>query len=386
VRGWFGLADREGALRNSRRRVCSPDPLRLIAPPDNRAPPPPGNPRKPPNSTPVFTNLHACQTGHSKTGRLLTEPFFCGHSAIDKTRPRLFQYVMQSMTGFGRGTHSTPDWLANVEAASINRKQLEIVANLPRPLQSLETRVRQAALPHLSRGRVQISVSLERPDGAGAGRFRIDAALAKSFEAAFSELSEILDRPLKAAPSDFLRQPGIIDAGETENIDPDGAWEAIAPALGQALANLNAMRASEGQHLQEDFLGRLDQLAVFTRTIALQAPNRPERQRALLLKRLTDLGLPLEMDDERLVRELALFADRCDISEELTRLDSHFVKFREYIHSSEPAGRSLDFLCQELFREFNTIGSKANDALIAQTVVEAKTELEKLREQIQNIE
>ncbi len=290
------------------------------------------------------------------------------------------------MTGFGRGTHSTPDWLANVEAASINRKQLEIVANLPRPLQSLEAKVRQAVLPNISRGRIQISITLERPDGATAGPFRINAALAKSFEAAFTELSELLNRPLLPAPSDFLRQPGIIEVGDSEDIDPEAAWAAISPALEQAVSNLNAMRSSEGNHLQEDFLLRLDHLETFTKTISEHAPGRPERQRTLLLKRLAEQGIPLDINDERLVRELALFADRCDISEELTRLDSHFVKCRDYIHSSEPAGRPLDFLCQELFREFNTIGSKANDAAIAQTVVEAKTELEKLREQIQNIE
>ncbi len=241
-------------------------------------------------------------------------------------------------------------------------------------------------LPKISRGRIQVSISLEKPDGAAAGRFRIDASLAKSFEAAFTELSELLNRPLLAAPADFLRLPGIIEAGDTEDFDPEAAWKVILPALEQAVSSLNGMRASEGKHLQEDFLLRLDLLQDFTQTIARHAPGRPERQRSLLLKRLADQGIPLNMDDERLVRELALFADRCDISEELTRLDSHFTKFREYIHSSEPAGRPLDFLCQELFREFNTIGSKANDAAIAQTVVEAKTELEKLREQIQNIE
>jgi uncharacterized protein (TIGR00255 family) len=293
---------------------------------------------------------------------------------------------MQSMTGFGRGTHSTDDWTASVEAASINRKQAEIVVNLPRPLQSLESKVRQATLPHISRGRVQLAIKLEKPEGTASDQIRINPALARSFESAFSELSLIIGRTLLPTPADFLRQPGIMDIGDTEEIDPEAAWIAIAPALEQAIANLNAMRASEGKHLQEDFLTRLGQLMAFTQAIADHAPSRPERQRELLLKRLSDMGLPLEMDDERLVREVALFADRCDISEEVTRLHSHFAKFHEYLHSGEPVGRSLDFLCQELFREFNTIGSKANDALVAQTVVEAKTELEKLREQIQNIE
>ena len=293
---------------------------------------------------------------------------------------------MQSMTGFGRGTHTTERWLASVEAASINRKQVEIVANLPRPLQSLEARVRQATLPHVSRGRVQITIRIDSPEGGDSAQIRVNPALAKSFESAFSELSRIIGRTLLPEPSDFLRQPGILEMGDVEEVDPDAAWEAISPALAQAIVNLNAMRTAEGNHLRDDLLERLAKLQTFTRMITGHAPDRVERQKELLLKRLSDLDIPLELDDERLAKELALFADRCDISEEVTRLESHFAKFQEYIHAEEPAGRPLDFLCQELFREFNTIGSKANDPFIAQTVVEAKTELEKIREQVQNIE
>jgi uncharacterized protein (TIGR00255 family) len=127
----------------------------------------------------------------------------------------------------------------------------------------------------------------------------------------------------------------------------------------------------------------LEKLAV---GIAGIAPERPLRQRELLFKRLHEAGLEVDLSDERVAREIALFADRCDLSEELTRLASHFGKFRDYMAAAEPPGRALDFLCQEMFREFNTIGSKANDAAIAQTVVEAKTELEKIREQVQNVE
>ncbi len=293
---------------------------------------------------------------------------------------------MQSMTGFGRGTHTTERWLANVEAASINRKQVEIVVNLPRPLQSLEARVRQATLPHVSRGRVQITIRIERPDDGDSAQIRVNPALAKSFESAFVELSKILGRTVLPAPSDFLRQPGILEMGEVEEVDSDEAWEAVSPALTQAIANLNEMRTAEGNHLCKDLLERLAQLQAFTRLIIGHAPDRVERQKELLMKRLSDLDIPLELDDERLAKELALFADRCDVSEEITRLESHFAKFQGYIHAKEAAGRPLDFLCQELFREFNTIGSKANDPFIAQTVVEAKTELEKIREQVQNIE
>ena len=293
---------------------------------------------------------------------------------------------MHSMTGFGRGTHTTDVWIASVEAASINRKQLEIVVNLPRPLQSLENKVRQAILPHLSRGRVQLTIKLEQPEGDSSAHIRINPALAKSFEKAFSELSEIIGRPLKASPTDFLRQPGIMELGDSEEMDPESAWEAIAPALEQAVANLNEMRSTEGAHLKDDFLTRLGTLASLASDLSEKASIRPARQRDLLMKRLADLDIPISLDDERLAKEIGIFADRCDISEETTRLQSHFDKFHQYLNSEEPAGRSLDFLCQELFREFNTIASKANDAGIAQTVVSAKTELEKLREQLQNIE
>ena len=290
------------------------------------------------------------------------------------------------MTGFGRGTHTTDQWLACVEASSINRKQIEIVANLPRSLQSLESRVRQAALPHISRGRVQFSIKIEKPEDSGTSQIRINPVLAKSVESAFSDLSAAIGREILPTAADYVRLPGILEIGESEDVDPEAAWEAIAPALESAIANLNEMRATEGKHLLDDFLERLGHLMAFNQTIAEHAPSRPIRQKELLEKRLSDLGMNFEDGDERLAKELALFADRCDISEELIRLKSHFAKFHDYLHSTEATGRPLDFLCQELLREFNTIGSKANDALIAQTVVEAKTELEKIREQVQNIE
>jgi uncharacterized protein (TIGR00255 family) len=172
----------------------------------------------------------------------------------------------------------------------------------------------------------------------------------------------------------------------TGEIDTEEAWQAIEPALLAALAGLTMMRETEGSHLKTDFLARLDTLGSFAGKIASEAPARPARQRELLAKRLREAGLDLDPADERVAKELALFADRCDVSEELTRLDSHFSKFREYLEATDAPGRALDFLCQEMFREFNTIGAKANDAGIAQTIVEAKTELEKIREQVQNLE
>ncbi len=290
------------------------------------------------------------------------------------------------MTGFGRGTHSTEQWQATVEASAINRKQVEIVTNLPRALQCLETNVRQLTLPHISRGRVMLTIRLEKSGVEDSSQIRINHALAKSLESAYKELSKTIGRDLLPSSGDYARHPGILEANDLDQIDPDEALKTIAPALNQALQSMNEMRSAEGNHLKQDFIQRLQTLAEHTKSISQLAPYRPQRQRELLEKRLSEIGIKLEDNDERLTKEIALFADRCDISEELTRLDSHFTKFNEYLNSTEATGRQLDFLCQELFREFNTIGSKANDAQIAQTVVEAKTEIEKIREQVQNIE
>ncbi|MGD7651733.1 MAG: YicC/YloC family endoribonuclease, partial [Verrucomicrobiales bacterium] len=279
---------------------------------------------------------------------------------------------------------ATNVWTANVETSSVNRKQAEVVVQAPRELNGLDARIRKTVLDSVSRGRVQVSITLERAEGADE-QIRIDTRLAKSFHDAFCNLGKTVGHPLLPTASDYLRQPGILAIGETE-IDDDEAWQAIEPALAEALANLVAMRETEGSHLKQDFLRRLETLRSFRQSIAKTAPERLPRQRDLLLKRLRDSGLEIDLSDERVLKELALFADRCDISEEITRLDSHFAKFAEYLDAPGPQGRALDFLCQELFREFNTIGSKANDASIAQTIVEAKTELEKIREQVQNAE
>lgn len=288
------------------------------------------------------------------------------------------------MTGFGRGSATKGAWQASVEISSVNRKQAEVVLQAPRELNELDARIRKVVLGVVSRGRIQVSINIERPQNA-AEDFKIDPALALAFSKAFGELGRTIGYPVPPTASDFLRQPGIISTG-TREIDAEAVWLAIEPALNDALKQLVAMRASEGEHLKADFWERLGVLHSFVRRIESEAPGRPKRQRELLMKRLRDSGLELDLADERVAKEIALFADRCDVSEEITRLDSHFVKFREYIQAAEPPGRALDFLCQELFREFNTIGSKANDASIAQTIVEAKTELEKIREQVQNVE
>ncbi len=288
------------------------------------------------------------------------------------------------MTGFGRAEHASDGMIARVEIATVNRKQADIHFSLPREIAALEGDLRKLVLEFVSRGRVNVSINLERTSGS-AQSLGLDSARAQALEAAFQELSAVLDRPIKPEASDFMRAPGIITF-EDSGWDPEEAATAITPALSSALANLVEMRTAEGEDLKVDLFARLAILEDHAKVIETATPKVVERQRELLHNRLRDAEIEIDLNDERLLKEIAIFAERCDISEETTRLAAHINRFREYLESNEPVGRSLDFLCQELNREFNTIGSKANDAGIGQNVVGAKTELEKIREQVQNIE
>lgn len=291
---------------------------------------------------------------------------------------------MHSMTGFGRGSATADEGTATVEIACVNRKQAEVVIQCARELNELEPKIRKAVLNTISRGRIQVTIQFERPNSAPAP-VSVDLRLVDALESAFECISEHTGRNVSPEAADFLRAPGIIRI-EDGGVSAESAWGPIEKALEVAIEQVLEMRSEEGDDLAKDLSTRLGLLEKTAIAIAALAPGRPERYREMLVKRLRDAGVELDLQDERVLKELSVFADRCDISEEITRLDSHFRKFREYMAADEPAGRPLDFLCQEIHREFNTIGSKASDAGIAQQVVEAKTELEKIREQVQNVE
>jgi len=288
------------------------------------------------------------------------------------------------MTGFGRAEHATSHIAARVEASSVNRKQGEIIVQMPRSYAEIEAAIRKLALAKVSRGRVTLSIHIEEPDGA-TGAIQVNTGRAQAMEAAFVKLSDALERRVVPTATDFLRAPEIF-VFDDQSVSPEEALLAIGPAVEKALDEMISMRAREGEHLQRDIESRISVLESITQKIEQQAPSVVSRHRENLIKRLEDSGVPIDLSDERLLREIGIFADRCDISEEITRLQSHFEKFRSYLASDEPVGRPLDFLCQELNRELNTIGSKANDASLAQLIVNGKTELEKIREQVQNIE
>lgn len=289
------------------------------------------------------------------------------------------------MTGFGRGEAQRAGVTWSVECSSVNRKQLEVAVSLPRELAELENTVRTEVSAAVSRGRVNVAVRKEQAATAAAETVQVDHALATHYLKAMQILALKLEVPADITLTDITRMPGVMSMAQTE-IPAEEAWPAIQEALAAALKQLTSMRATEGASLRADIEARLAIIESLLQSIREKASTVPEHQRKLLRQRLEDAGIPLPLDDERLVKEIALFADRTDISEELTRAASHVKQFRAYLDADAPSGRSLDFLLQEFFREFNTMGSKCNSAEIAHHVVTAKTELEKIREQVQNAE
>lgn len=290
---------------------------------------------------------------------------------------------MNSMTGFGAATAPLKGASLRIEISGVNRKQAEVVVSLPRTWAELETRVRESVAARVSRGRVSVSIAVQvveedRP-------ITLHTAKLQALMAKLQEARELTGCTLELT-TDTLMRLGILAEETGDDTPMEDVWQSIAPALDEATHAFLQMRACEGKHLRADLLSRIGALRGYRSQIAEQAAGVALYHREMLTKRLADSGLPLPLDDERLVKEIAFFADKCDVSEEISRLESHLTQFEQLCDSQEPVGRTLDFLCQEIFRELNTTGSKANNAGLAQLVVAAKTELEKIREQVQNVE
>ena len=292
--------------------------------------------------------------------------------------------AMKSMTGFGRGEFSVDGLRFRVEMNSVNRRQTDVVVNLSRDFVELEIPLRKEVAETVSRGRVVVNVTVEQLR-ATEQKLRIDDSLADQYHVAATRLNKKYKLSSTVTPSEILRAPGVATLTD-HPVEAAEAWPYIQKALAKAIAAFDKSRKREGSNLKRDLQGRLRALKALLKSIRSEASNVVAHYRGNLQKRLEESGLPLPMDDERLLKEIGIFAERCDISEEITRLDSHFKEFQNYLNSPEPQGRAMDFLAQELNREFNTIGSKANKAGIAQLVVTGKSEVEKIREQVQNVE
>lgn len=288
------------------------------------------------------------------------------------------------MTGYGRAETDHGGTKFSVELNSVNRKQSDIVVNLPRDLAEIEPRIRQTINENISRGRTNVVVTLHNAQN-GARNLALDAELARSYHEAMRALQKELDAPGEITISTILQAPGVMRSPERA-VSAEESWPAIDRALRAALADLIKMREREGRHLAKDLIHRLKAMRKKLKEIRTFHPEVVKKYRAALLDRLQKAGLPIAIDDERLLKEISFFADRADISEELTRVESHLAQFAHHLRKNEPVGRTLEFITQEIFRELNTLGAKANDAAISQRVVACKAELEKIREQVQNLE
>lgn len=290
------------------------------------------------------------------------------------------------MTGYGRGDCSQDGFKITVELSSVNRKQSEMSVNLPREMEMLEAQIRDVINRYISRGRLTVRVLLHSGTSKLSARMHLNAPLAKAYARELNKLSKQLKLPGPVTLDHLARAPGVFQTDE-QIAEEEDFWPAVEKALKTALSAMLKMREREGAHLREDLIKRITIMRKAVAQIKKHAPGVAERYRKQLVERIKSAGLAAPgAEDDRMIKEVVYFADRSDISEELTRLQSHFQQFDDCLKSKEPVGRTLDFLAQEMNREINTIGSKANDSLISREVVTLKAELEKFREQAQNVE
>lgn len=295
-----------------------------------------------------------------------------------------FLTVARSMTGFGAGEVVAGAGRYGVEVRSVNHRFLEVVVRSPRDLSLLEDRVRTLVQSRLLRGRVD--VVLVRDDyGRRPRTVKTDVELAKAYVSALDGLREALPVSGTVDLSTLLSLPDLVKI-EEEKEDVEASWPAVESGVGAALDKMIAMREAEGARLAADLLERIARMESLGAAIAARAPKVVEEYHARLERRVQELAGAVAVDPGRLATEVALFADRSDITEELTRFRSHLAQFRATLGNAGAIGRTLEFIVQEIGREANTIGSKANDLEITRHVIAIKGELESLREQIQNVE
>ncbi len=289
-----------------------------------------------------------------------------------------------SMTGFGRGQYSLDGYEAVVEVRSLNHRFLDVAMRLPRGLGAYEQAVKDFVRTKVNRGRINVAVTLKSATDNEFG-LSVDEETARRYKHLLETLIKKLDLPGPVTLEHLLQFSDILTIAE-ESALPEQAWTCVEKALGLAMEEMNVMRLREGQEIINDLRDRLNGLQEKIERIKTYAASRSKSEFERLYKRLGAMIDTKELDHTRLELEVALLADRVDITEECTRFQSHNTLFLETLGDSEPAGRKLNFLLQEMNREANTIGAKANDAPTAHLVVGIKEEVEKLREQIQNIE
>ncbi|WLE98867.1 MAG: YicC/YloC family endoribonuclease [Candidatus Electrothrix communis] len=290
----------------------------------------------------------------------------------------------RSMTGFGRGESGNAERTWVVEIRTVNHRFLDQRVVLPSAFAALEEQIKKTVAGQQDRGRVDISVSL-RGETSGGSQLHLDLDLARQYHACLQEMNSELELGASVQISDLLTLRNIITVQE-QNPDVEEEWPLLKEALLAALADCASMREREGGSLKEELLQRLDNFAALVREIEGMVPEVLEQRQQELKNRITKLLEGVDIDPMRLAQETAIMADKADVTEEVVRLASHIDQFSGFMESDEAVGRRLDFLLQEFLREVNTLASKISNSAIAHLGVEMKNEIEKLREQVQNIE
>lgn len=292
--------------------------------------------------------------------------------------------MLKSMTGFGAGRARVGDEEVSIELRSLNHKFCEVKARLPRELSNLEAALTKQVKDRLARGSVELLVRRQGSSPSGNAP-SVDLNLAREYLRAFRELAAQLELPGEVSWSQVANQPGVMRL-EERCVDAVASAKAAHEALNQSLKALEEMRKVEGLAIYADLEARLKLLEGWSKEITELAPRAVEEHRQRLEERVAELSRSVAVEPHRLAQEVVLFAERTDIAEESTRFASHLEQFRALMRATEPAGRRMDFLVQEMHREVNTTGSKSQHAEISARVVAMKTEVERLREQVQNVE
>ena len=291
--------------------------------------------------------------------------------------------MLKSMTGFGAAAVENDDYKVTVELKAVNQRFLELNFHMPRQFGQWEENLRQLIRKLAARGKVDIFVNyVDKRESKST--IRVDKGLALAYQTAMNELSDTLHLPRPDSAAMFAGFPDVLQVEQSAELD--GLQPVLEDALQQALKAFDDMRQREGAHIAEDFEQRLAKLEGMRQQLITLAPAIVEERRQHLQEVLAEALAGKDFDETRIIQETALFADRVNYTEEVVRLESHIAQFRQIMAAGEPSGRKLDFLIQEFNRETNTIGSKANSKDAAQLVVDMKSEIEKIREQVQNIE
>ncbi|MEW6433829.1 MAG: YicC/YloC family endoribonuclease [Myxococcota bacterium] len=292
--------------------------------------------------------------------------------------------MLRSMTGFGSGQATQAGESISVELKSVNHKFCEVKVRLPRELAALEVNVQKTVKDRVVRGAVEVTVRRAGRTGTGLVP-QADVGLAKEYRRAWSELASALGVPDEVRLRDIALLPNVIRVEEAQ-VNLDDATRALDQALAAALDGLGAMRTKEGESLEADLAARIALVSSTVTELVGLAPKAVEEHRARLAERLAELARGVTVDPQRLAQEVAIFAERTDVAEEMTRLRSHIAQFEALLAAKEPVGRKMDFLVQEMHREVNTTGAKSQHPEISARVVALKAELERIREQVQNVE